>query len=144
MARRTHLRVPRRLAGPVSANNPRPFYAPRVSEIGFLVGRTVVEVRYDERVVFEAGTKPEPRLYADVGYAVCLDSSGEPVSVGELLGRKVAEASNADGVLRIAFTDGTTLQTEPDASVEAWQVVGGAPQALVVCLPGGEVAVVRS
>ena len=113
-----------------------------MSEIDFLVGRTVVEVRNDERVVFEAGTKPEPRLYADVGYAVCLDSSDQPLSIGELVGRTVAEVSTSDGVLRISFADGATLQTEPDPNVEAWQVVGGTPQALVVCLPGGEVAVV--
>jgi len=101
-----------------------------------------VEVRYDERVVFEAGTKPEPRLYADVGNAVCLDSHGERLAVGELVGRTVAEVSTANGALHIAFTDGTTLQSEPDPNYEAWQVVGGAPQALVVCLPGGELAVV--
>ncbi len=47
-----------------------------MSEIDFLVGRTVVEVRYDERVVFDAGAEPEPRLYADVGDAVCLDEHG--------------------------------------------------------------------
>jgi len=29
-----------------------------------LGGKTVVEVRDDDRIVFEAGTNPEPRLYA--------------------------------------------------------------------------------
>jgi hypothetical protein len=113
-----------------------------MNEIDFLVGRTVVEVRYDERVVFDAGAAPEPRLYADVGHAVCLDEHGKRVSVEDLAGRTVADASTNGGVLHIVFTDGATLRSEPDPDVEAWQVVGGRPQSLVVCLPGGELAVV--
>jgi Family of unknown function (DUF6188) len=115
-----------------------------VSEIDFLVGRTVVEVRYDERVVFEAGSKPEPRLYADVGYAICLDERDRPVPVEDLVGRTVSDVDTDGGVLQIRFTDGTTLRTDHAPDVEAWQVVGGSPQALVVCLPGGELAVVKA
>ena len=114
-----------------------------MSEIDFLVGRTIIEVRDDERVVFEAGVEPEPRLYADIGDAVCLDSHGEPLVVDDLAGRTVAQVSSVGGALQIAFTDGTTLRSEPDPNVEAWQVVGGTPHALVVCLPGGELAVVN-
>jgi hypothetical protein len=113
-----------------------------VSEIDFLVGQTVVEVRYDERVVFDSGIEPEPRLYADVGSAVCLDGHGAHVSVEDLAGRTIGEVSTNGGVLQIGFTDGATLRSEPDPDVEAWQVVGGRPQSLVVCLPGGELAVV--
>jgi hypothetical protein len=112
-----------------------------MGEIDFLVGRIVVEVRYDERLVFEAGTNAEPLLYADVGNAVCVDCRGQAVSVDELVGRTVAEVSTKDGALRMAFTDGTTLRSEPDPNVEAWQVAGGTAQGFVVCLPGGEVAV---
>jgi hypothetical protein len=112
-----------------------------MSEIDFLVGRTVAEVRYDERVVFDVGAQPEPRLYADVGDAVCLDEHGRRLSVQDLAARIVAEVSTNGGVLHIAFTDGATLRSDPDPDVEAWQVVGGTPQALVVCLPGGELAV---
>jgi hypothetical protein len=114
-----------------------------VSEIDFLVDRTVVAIKYDERVVFEAGTKPEPRVYADVGHAARLDEHGQPVSVMDLVGRTVGGVSTDGGVLRITFTDGTTLRSDPDPDVEAWQVVGGSPQGLVVCPPGGELAVVR-
>ena len=42
----------------------------------------------------------------------------------------------------MTFADGGALRCEPDPDYEAWQVVGGDPQALVVCLPGdGELAV---
>lgn len=112
-----------------------------MSEIDFLVGRAIVEVRDDERVVFEAGAQREPRLYADVGNAVCTDRHGERLSVLDLGGRTVAAVSTDDGVLHIEFTDGATLRCNPDPDTEAWQVVGGNPQALVVCLPGGELAV---
>lgn len=44
----------------------------------------------------------------------------------------------------MTFTDGTTLRSDPAPDVEAWQVVGGSPQALVVCLPGGELAVLEA
>jgi hypothetical protein len=113
-----------------------------VSGIDFLVGQTVVEVRHGERLVFDADTDPEPRLYADVGNAVCLDEHGQRVSVIDLAGRTVAGASTEGGALQITFTDGTTLRSVPDPDIEAWQVVGGSPQSLVVCLPGGELAVV--
>ena len=36
------------------------------------------------------------------------------------------------------------MRCEPDADYEAWQVVGGWPQSLVVCTPGGELAIVDS
>jgi hypothetical protein len=113
-----------------------------VSEIDFLVGRTVVDVRNDERLVFEAGTNPEPRLYADVGNAICRDERGGRVTVEDLKGRSVADVSTEGGALQITFTDGAALRSDPDPNVEAWQVVGGTPQSLVVCLPGGELAVV--
>ena len=112
-----------------------------MTQIDFLVGRAVVEVRDNGRIVFEVGAKPEPRLYADVGDAVCLDPRGVPFATGELVGRTVASVSSTNGVLQIRFTDGAMLRSEPDPSYEAWQVVGGAPQTLVVCLPGGELAV---
>lgn len=113
----------------------------RVCEIDFLIGQTVVEVRYDDRIVFDAGGKPEPRLYADVGNAVCLDAERKPLALSELVGRTVAEASTNEGTLGLAFADGVTLRTPPNPQYEAWQVVGGSPQHLVVCLPGGELAV---
>jgi hypothetical protein len=41
----------------------------------------------------------------------------------------------------LSFADGSLLRCEPDPRYEAWQVVGGLPQHLVVCEPGGELAV---
>lgn len=112
-----------------------------MSEIDFLIGQTVVEVRDDDRIVFEAGNEPEPSLYADVGRVVCLDPDGKPLALPELVGRAISQASTTDGTLLVTFTDGATLRTPPDPNHEAWQVVGGTPHSLVVCLPGGELAV---
>jgi hypothetical protein len=85
-----------------------------MSKLDFLVGRTVVEVRDDERVVFDAGAEPEPRFYADVGNAVCLDEGGEHLSLGDLAGRTVAQVSTERGALRIRFTGGSTLRSDPN------------------------------
>jgi hypothetical protein len=42
----------------------------------------------------------------------------------------------------LSFADGRTLRCEPQPDYEAWQVVGGTPQYLVVCLPGdGELSI---
>src|SRR4051812_49620085 len=84
-----------------------------MSDIDFLIGRTVVEVRDEERLVFELGPKREPRLYADVGEAVCLDCAREPLGLAGLVDRTVATVSVTDGSLRMAFTDGATLQSDP-------------------------------
>jgi Family of unknown function (DUF6188) len=112
-----------------------------MGELDFLVGEVVVEVHDRDRIVFEAGVKPEPRLYADVGPFLCADSEGTPLPVAALVGRTVASASATDGILSLTFADGATLRCEPSAEYEAWQVVGGSPENLVVCMPGGELAV---
>jgi hypothetical protein len=118
-----------------------PAYASgRLSEVSFLVGRTVVDVR-DERIVFDAGTEAEPRLYADVGPSVCVGREGEPLPVAGLVRRTVASAATAGGALMLTFVDGATLRCDPSEDYEAWQVVGGSPEHLVVCMPGGELAV---
>jgi hypothetical protein len=81
-----------------------------MSDVGFLVGRAVVEVQPlaagGARIVFELGDKPVPAVYADVGPSI-----------------------------------GRALRCEPQPEFEAWEVVGGEPQYLVVCTPGGELAV---
>ena len=103
-----------------------------------LGGKTVVEVRDDDRIVFEAGTNPEPRLYADVGTSLFADGNGQPLALPSLVGSVVASASISDSVLSLSFTDGATLRCAPSEEYEAWQVVGGF---VVVCRPGGEVVV---
>lgn len=115
--------------------------AMRDADLDCLVGKTVVEIRGDQ-VVFEAGTNPEPLLYARVEVTPeCSDRSGKPLSLPELVGRSVASASAKDGVLLFVFGDGATLRCEPDGSYEAWQVEGGRPLRLIVCRAGGELSV---
>jgi hypothetical protein len=111
-------------------------------ELVFLAGRTVVEIRDGDRIVFEAGAEPEPRLYADVGSPVFADRDGKTLRMADLMGRTVASGSaSSNGVLLLTFTDGATLRCSPNPEYEAWQVVGGKPESLVVCLPGGELAI---
>ena len=112
-----------------------------MSEIDFLIGQTVVEVRDEDRIVFEAGKEAEPSLYADVGRVVCLDRDGKRLALIELVGRAISQVSTAAGTLLVTFADGATMRTHPDPDHEAWQIVGGTPHSLVVCLPGGELAV---
>jgi hypothetical protein len=83
----------------------------RLSEVAFLVGKQVREIRYGHgiRIVFDPGDRVEPALYADVGRSAVLERIRTPVRTRQ--------------------------------AVRAWQVVGGTPQALVVCLGGGELAV---
>jgi Family of unknown function (DUF6188) len=111
------------------------------ADLDFLVDKRVVEIRGDQ-VVFEAGTKPEPLLYARVEATPdCGDRSGRPLSLPDLVGRSVASASAKDGVLLFVFDDGATLRCEPDRSYEAWQVKGRHPLSLIVCRAGGELSV---
>jgi hypothetical protein len=119
-----------------------------MSEVDFLIGRTVKELRYPVnglRIVFDAGDRVEPALYADVAqYLSYIDASGtltsvdikEPSSLGAVLGiagETVEAVSTDDAVLSLVFADGSSLRCEPHPDYEAWQVVGGTPQCLVVC-----------
>lgn len=63
----------------------------------------------------------------------------EPIR--RLIGLTVVEATADDsGALRIRFGDGTVLQVPSDDAYEAWNV-SGPGGGLVVCMPGGELAV---
>jgi hypothetical protein len=127
-----------------------------MNEIDFLVGRTVREIRYSTpgnlRIVFDVGDVVEPALYADVGNCTYVDASGaahditpeDPSTVGPVLasvGQLLATVSTSGGTLEFRFSIGGYLRCESAEEYEAWQVVGGSPQHLVVCLPGGELAV---
>jgi uncharacterized protein DUF6188 len=127
-----------------------------VGAIDFLVGRSITEIRYfgssDIRIVFEPGEKAEPALYADIGAHTLTTSDGaahaidaeEPESAGPdlaLVGARVERAAIEDGTLRLVLSDGSEIRCEPSDAYEAWQVVGGAPERLVVCTPGGDVAI---
>jgi hypothetical protein len=102
------------------------------------------------RLVFDAGDRPEPALYANVEQPfVFVDSEGRPhdarsdwaAAVGSLataVGQSVTEATVApDGTLDVAFSDGRSFSCHPHPDYEAWQVVGGTPAFLIVCVPGG-------
>jgi hypothetical protein len=112
-----------------------------MGDFDFLVGKSVAEIRDGSRIVFVPGSRPEPDLYADVGCAELVDSGGATIPLTALVGRMVSEASAPNGSLRLTFTDGSLLRCDPDPQYEAWQVVGGDPQALIVCEPGGKLAI---
>jgi Family of unknown function (DUF6188) len=112
------------------------------ADLAFLVGKTVVEIRDHDKVVFEGGTNPAPSLFARVEVTPdCADRGGEPLSLPDFVGRSVASASAKGGVLSFVFADGATLRCEPDPEFEAWQVEGGHSLRLIVCRAGGELSV---
>ena len=127
-----------------------------MGEVDFLVGRTISELRYSApsnfRMVFDAGDQVEPGLYADLGPFSYVEREGtthrivpdNPATVGPALttlGRSVDFATVEDGVLTLMFSDASQVRCEPNDLYEAWQVVRGVPQHLVVCAPSGELAV---
>ena len=128
-----------------------------MSEVDFLVGKVVDEIRYSApgnlSMVFEVGDGVVPALYATLGCScVFVDSAGNthniepdtPATVGPILisvNQRVDRVGTDDGTLDLAFSDGSRLRCAPDDRYEAWQVVGGFPEHLVVCTPGGELAV---
>lgn len=111
-----------------------------MSEVAFLVDQIVLAVD-EARRIFDHGLEVAPRLYADVGDGVCTDQHGNVLPLTDVVGETVVSASTGEGALTLAFERGQSLITHPDPHFEAWQVVGGRPQYLVVCLPGGELAV---
>lgn len=65
--------------------------------------------------------------------------SFEPIR--ELLGRTVETAEvDPKGALSVTFEGGTRLRVDPDPAYEAWNV-SGPNGALVVSMPGGELAI---
>ncbi len=115
------------------------------SEVDFLVGEPIVDVDDDQCLVFVRGPDPAPSLYAGVGRCLVVAADGvESAAEGpdaSLRGKVVARTSTDGGVLVLGFTDRSELRCAPDEDFEAWEVVGGTPQGLVVCLPGGELCV---
>jgi hypothetical protein len=125
----------------------------------FLVGQTLDELRYSApgnlRLVFDAGDRVEPVLYADLGPFEFVDSElgshevdpENPATLGPVLrtvGKQIQAVGTEGGALTLSFSDGSHLRCDPHEDYEAWQVVGGSPQHLVVCTPGGELAVWES
>lgn len=119
-----------------------------MSEVEFLVGREVIEVRSkpdgSTLIIFERGDGAEPRLYASLGSGAHYDVTGGTAAGESFVGKVVSSTSTEGGTLALRFASGESMRCEPDADYEAWQVVGGWPQSLVVCTPGGELAIVDS
>jgi hypothetical protein len=127
-----------------------------MNEVAFLVGQMVLEVRYGQsvRLVFELGDGPAPALYAALEEEFTyIDAAGHrhdasadhPAKLGPMLqvvGQTVTQATTESATLSLTFSDGSTIRCPPHPDYEAWEVVGGSPQSLVVCLPGdGDLAV---
>ena len=129
-----------------------------MTALDFLIGRKITEIRYGLglRVVFDAGERVEPALYADLGpFEFAADGEephlidpARPASVGpalSLVEKTVAQAiAQEDGTLDLQFVGGGHLSCPPQENVEAWQVVGGSPEYLVVCVRPGHVSVFDS
>jgi hypothetical protein len=127
-----------------------------MGDLEFLVGQTFDELRYSApgnlRIVFDAGDRVEPALYADLGEFEFSDDAGErdevdpedPATVGPVLravGKQIQAVDTEGGTLSLLFSDGSRVRCGPHDDYEAWQVVGGSTHQLVVCMPGGAVAV---
>ncbi len=52
-----------------------------------------------------------------------------------------AAGAQADGTLRLTFISGAAVTVAPDPQFEAWQVNKATSHHLLVCMPGGELAV---
>jgi hypothetical protein len=125
-----------------------------MSEVDFLIGRVVEELRIRNgiRVVFDSGESVCPTLYASIGTCLYFDAAGKPhevvgkdvwtfAPVLDIVGKEIKGVATDGGTLVLNFTDGSSLSCPPDDRYEAWEVAGGSPQNLVVCTPGGELAV---
>lgn len=80
------------------------------------------------------------RLIDADGTATQIDAAGAPLKLAPMLGllkRVVTDASAEDGVLRLRFEGGFTLEALPDNQYESWTVAG--PNGVTQCLPAGEI-----
>jgi hypothetical protein len=126
-----------------------------LSEVDFLVGQSIKEFRVwfgGIRIVFEEGERVEPDLYIDLSDFDYLDAAGhrehpdveKRETIGpalKLIGQTVASTSTEGDVLQLTFEDGSSLSCAPAHDYEAWQVIGGDPNWLVVALPGGGISI---
>jgi len=72
-----------------------------------------------------------------------LDPSADRAGLGVALGlfpNAVTEATVNEGVLHLAFDDGSRVVVPPQDDYETWQI-SGPGTSLIVSLPGGELAI---
>jgi len=83
-----------------------------------------------------------PFIYREHGTEQLL-SPEHPAALGPVLatvGKTVtAVHAGKDGCLAVHFADGSNLSIEPDATYEAWEIVGSAGLR-VLCAPGGRLS----
>lgn len=69
------------------------------------------------------------------------DSAESFKPIGELIGQSITESiADSTGTLSITFSNSVRFVVEPDTDYEAW-TIGGPGGMLIVCTPGGELAV---
>lgn len=115
-----------------------------------LIGKRVQSVKVDYTLVLQLSdvhfiAVSSPLSVEVDGQSVRLSPEEDPQDcfgpIRELVGRTV-EAADADatGALDVTFDGGGHLRVEPDPAYEAWNV-SGPNGALVVSMPGGELAI---
>jgi hypothetical protein len=108
------------------------------ADLDFLRGEEVREIRPRNQIHFTTEEVLFVRVEAEPD---CADRAGQPLDLSDLVGRSVSSASAVNGMLLLVFDDGATLRCGPDPDYESWQVEGGHPSPLIVCLPGGQLSI---
>ena len=112
-----------------------------------LGGRTFVHFTVASGI--HLGLDREPNYTITIECPVTISESGEPLEVQstpvleklrELLMSEVDSVEQSGGMLTISFGGGAQIVVPPDELYEAWQV-NADDGSLVVCMPGGELAV---
>ncbi|MEV3904066.1 DUF6188 family protein [Mycobacterium sp. NPDC050551] len=115
-----------------------------------LCGRTVTSVHVEYTLQVRLSdtynvTVESPFRFHLSDRSVELSPEADPDKVrarlSRLVGHRIVDARVSEaGALTIGFDDSTRLTVEPDPNYEAWNVSGPAGF-LVVCVPGGELAI---
>ena len=114
-----------------------------------LNGQTVARVADDRPLRVHIGsdwlvTAESAMTFTDADGAVRHFQGDDPETASALAplltGRTIESSVIKDGSLRLVFTDGAELFAPPDPHYESWNVTGP-NRLLIVCTPGGELAI---